>query len=111
MPKEWTDEQERKYKHIKAAEKRSGRSKARAEQIAAATVNKERARKGQSKTASRSSTKDISSSRRGGQHSHSGPGGRTRDQLYAEAKRRGIEGRSKMNKAELAAALGEPAAG
>ena len=106
MPREWTDKQERKYRHIKSSEKKSGRSEDKAEQIAAATVTKERARKGQSKTSSSSSTKDSSSSSRGGRRSHSGPGGRTRDQLYGEAKRRGIKGRSKMNKAELAAALG-----
>lgn len=106
MPKEWTNKDERKYRHIRESELEAGRSEDRAEEIAAATVNKDRAREGRTKTASRSSTRDMSSAKRGGHRSHSGPGGRTKDQLYAEAKRRGIKGRSKMNKAELARALG-----
>ena len=76
-----------------------------AEEIAARTVNKERARHGESKTASKSSTDDISSARRGGLRSHRGPGGRTYAQLYAEAKRANVKGRSSMNKAELERAL------
>jgi hypothetical protein len=96
----------RQYEHGKKSEKRSGRSNRSAERIAAATVNKERARSGESRRASRSSKSDISSSRRGGLRSGKGPGGRTRDQLYAEAKRRGVEGRSKMSKAQLASAVG-----
>jgi len=106
MPrKEWSAKRERQYKHIKESAKDRGEGEDRAEEIAARTVNKERARHGESKTASRSSKKDVSSGHRGGKRSHSGPGGRTKDQLYQEAKRRGIKGRSKMDKAELEKAL------
>jgi hypothetical protein len=106
MPQQaWSAKRERQYEHIKQSEKKQGRSTRRAKQIAAATVNKERARKGESKTASRSSTRDISSGRRGGLRSGSGGGGRTKEQLYNEAKRRGIKGRSKMNKAQLQRAV------
>ena len=106
MPKEWTEKQERKYEHIVESERDSGESTKRAREIAARTVNKERARKGQSKTASRSSVDDISSSRRGGLRSGTDRAkGRTRDQLYNEAKQRGIKGRSSMNKAQLQHAL------
>lgn len=106
MPKEWTQKQERKYEHIKESEKDQGRSAARAKEIAARTVNKERARSGQSKTASKASTQGESSSRRGGRRSGTDrPKGRTKDQLYEEAKRRGIEGRSKMTKDQLQKAL------
>src|SRR5262245_10001418 len=88
----------RQYEHVKQSEKRQGRSESRAEEIAARTVNKERARSGESQTRSRTSTNDISSGRRGGLLSgRPGPRGRTRDQLYNEAKNLGIEGRSKMN--------------
>lgn len=96
----------RQYEHVKESELDQGRSESRAEEIAARTVNKERARSGEAVQASRSSTKDISSSRRGGLRSHEGPGGRTKKQLYNEAKRKGIDGRSKMNKAELKKAVG-----
>ena len=106
MPKAWSAKRERQYEHIKEGLEERGRSEEKAEEIAARTVNKERARAGESKTASRTSTQDISSSRRGGLRSHSGAGGRTRDQLYAEAQRKGVEGRSKMNKAELEKAVG-----
>jgi len=106
MPRAWSAKRERQYEHIKEGLTERGRSEDKAEEIAARTVNKERARAGESKTASRTSTQDISSSRRGGLRSHSGAGGRTRDQLYAEAKRKGVEGRSKMNKAELEKAVG-----
>jgi hypothetical protein len=95
----------RQYEHIKKSEKSQGRSERRAEEIAARTVNKEKARRGESRTASRSSTRDISSGRRGGLRSGSGGGGRTRDQLYTDAKKLGIEGRSKMNKAQLQRAV------
>jgi hypothetical protein len=106
MPqKAWSAKRERQYEHIKKSEKKQGRSTRRAKQIAAATVNKERARKGESKTAARSSTRDISSGRRGGLRSGTGGGGRTKEQLYNEAKRRGIKGRSKMNKAQLQRAI------
>src|SRR3954471_17135155 len=96
----WTNKRERQYEHIKEGLKERGRSEDVAEEIAARTVNKERARHGEAKESSRSSTDDISSGRRGGLRSHKGPGGRTRKQLYNEAKDRGIEGRSKMNKAQ-----------
>ncbi len=97
----WSAKRERQYQHIKGGLKQRGDSEELAEEIAARTVNKERARHGESKTKSKSSTKDISSSRRGGLRSHGGAGGRTRDQLYQEAKRKGITGRSKMTKAQL----------
>ena len=107
MPQQaWSKKRERQYKHIKEGLKEQGRSEDVAEEIAARTVNKERARSGEARQRSRTSTDDISSSRRGGLRSHSGPGGRTRDQLYEEAKRKHIEGRSKMNKSELERAVG-----
>ncbi len=95
----------RQYEQVKKSEEQAGRSEKRAKEIAARTVNKERARGGESRGRSRSSTKDISSSRRGGLRSGGGPGGRTRDQLYNDAKKLGIEGRSKMNKAQLQRAV------
>src|SRR6185437_8292990 len=106
MPRGSSRKRERQYEHIKDSAKKRGESDKRAKEIAARTVNKERARSGESRTASRTSTQDMSSSRRGGLRSHSGAGGRTRDQLYAEAKRRNIKGRSKMSKAQLEKALG-----
>jgi hypothetical protein len=102
----WNKKRERQYEHIKSGLKKRGTSEGKAEEIAARTVNKERARSGEARTASRTSVKDISSGRRGGLRSHAGPGGRTRDQLYEEAKAKGIEGRSKMNKAQLERAVG-----
>jgi hypothetical protein len=103
---EWTAKQERKYEHIKDSERRQGVPTKRATEIAARTVQKERARKGQTKTASRSSVKDMSSSRRGGLRSGTNrPKGRTREQLYNEARQMGIEGRSKMSKAQLQRAV------
>ncbi|MET4578183.1 plasmid stabilization protein [Ottowia thiooxydans] len=102
----WSAKRERQYKHIKNGLKRSGKSESLAEEIAARTVNKERARAGESKEASPTSLNDISSSRRGGLRSHKGAGGRTRDQLYAEAKAKGVKGRSLMNKAQLERAVG-----
>ncbi len=106
MPQQaWSDKRERQYEHIKEGLKEQGRSNDLAEEIAARTVNKERARHGEAKESSRSSTEDISSGRRGGLRSHSGPGGRTRDQLYEEAKRKNVRGRSKMTKAELKRAV------
>jgi hypothetical protein len=96
----------RMYEHVKKSERDGGRSEEKAEEIAARTVNKERARAGQTREASRTSTEDISSFRRGGLRSGHGPGGRTYDQLYEEAKDRGVKGRSKMNKRQLAAAIG-----
>jgi len=97
---------ERQYDHIKKGLKDQGRSEDVAEEIASRTVNKVRARSGESRQASRTSTEDVSSGHRGGKRSHSGSKGRTRDQLYNEAKQRGIKGRSKMNKAQLAEAVG-----
>ncbi|MDX6583768.1 MAG: hypothetical protein QOI10_2952 [Solirubrobacterales bacterium] len=95
----------RQYEHVKKSEKKAGRSESRAEEIAARTVNKEKARAGESRTRSRSSLNDISSGRRGGKRSGSGPGGRTREQLYNDAKKLKIEGRSKMSKKQLLAAV------
>jgi hypothetical protein len=106
MPQQtWNKKRERQYQHIKQGLKKRGRKEGLAEEIAARTVNKERARSGEARTKSRSSVKDISSGRRGGLRSHSGPGGRTKEQLYNEARRRGIEGRSKMTKQQLERAL------
>jgi hypothetical protein len=101
----WTAKRERQYKHIKGSLKKQGRSEDKAEEIAARTVNKERARSGEAKESSRLSRRDISSGRRGGLRSHGGPKGRTRDQLYEEAKDMGIEGRSRMNKSQLLQAV------
>jgi hypothetical protein len=96
----------RQYEHIKESELEQGRSEDRAEEIAARTVNKERARAGESRTASRTSTNDMSSSRRGGQRSGTDRAkGRTRDQLYNEARKLDIDGRSKMNKDQLERAV------
>jgi hypothetical protein len=106
MPRGSSPKRERQYEHIKDSVKKRGKSEKVAEEIAARTVNKERARAGESRTKSRTSIEDISSSRRGGLRSHSGAGGRTKEQLYAEARRRGIKGRSAMSKAQLEKALG-----
>lgn len=105
-PNAWSAKRERQYEHIKEGILERGEDEDKAEEIAARTVNKERARAGEAKEASRSSIEDISSGRRGGLRSHRGPGGRTRDQLYNEAREKNIKGRSKMNKAELEAAVG-----
>jgi len=106
MPRGSSPKRERQYEHIKDSAQQRGESTARAEEIAARTVNKERARSGEAKTASRSSTQDISPGRRGGLRSHRGAGGPTKAQLYAEARRRGVKGRSSMTKAQLARAVG-----
>jgi len=106
MPRSWTEKRERQYDHIKEGLLDRGEDEATAEEIAARTVNNERARTGEAKESSRTSTEDISSGRRGGLRSHRGAGGRTRDQLYNEARDKNIKGRSKMNKAELEAAVG-----
>lgn len=105
MPRGSSQKRERQYEHIKDSARARGESQERATEIAARTVNKERARSGEARTASRSSTKDISSSRRGGMRSHRGAGGPTYQQLYNEAKQRGIKGRSAMTKAQLQRAL------
>jgi hypothetical protein len=102
----WNAKRERQYEHIKDGLLERGEDEDTAEEIAARTVNKERARAGEAAESSRSSTDDISSGRRGGLRSHKGAGGRTRDQLYNEAKKRNIKGRSKMTKAQLAKAVG-----
>ena len=106
MPRAWSDKRERQYEHIKAGLEERGEDEDTAEEIAARTVNKERARAGEAKESSRTSTDDVSSGRRGGLRSHRGPGGRTWKQLYNEARQRGISGRSRMNKAQLERAVG-----
>ncbi|MFI9387470.1 plasmid stabilization protein [Kutzneria sp. NPDC052558] len=109
MPQAWSDKRERQYEHVKDSARDRGESPKRAEEIAARTVNKNRAQAGESRTASRTSTQDMSPQRRGGLRSgnRTGPKGPTRDQLYNEAKQRNIKGRSKMTKNQLARALGK----
>lgn len=107
MPQQaWSDKRERQYEHIKSSTKERGVGEDRAEQIAARTVNKNRAQSGESKQASRTSTHDVSPQHRGGKRSHSGSKGRTKEQLYQDAKRKHVKGRSRMTKAELAKAVG-----
>ncbi|MFE6132250.1 plasmid stabilization protein [Streptomyces sp. NPDC056437] len=107
MPAGSSPKRERQYEHIKEGAEKRGASTGRAKEIASRTVNKERARSGESKMASKTSTKDKkSASQRGGERSHSGSQGPTRDQLYAEAKKKNIEGRSSMNKQQLQKAVG-----
>ncbi len=107
MPQQsWSKKRERQYQHIKGGLKEGGKSDALAEEIAARTVNKDRARAGESSQASSTSIRDISSGRRGGLRSHRGSGGRTKEQLYSEARRKGVPGRSRMTKAELSRAVG-----
>jgi plasmid stabilization system protein ParE len=101
----WSAKRERQYEHIKDGLLERGANEDKAEEIAARTVNKERARSGEARTVSRSSVNDISSSRRGGLRSHEGSGGRTYDQLYNEARDKGIDGRSAMTKTELLRAI------
>src|SRR5580658_8016679 len=105
MPRAWSKKRERQYEHIKEGLEDRGRSESTAEEIAARTVNKERARAGEAKQKSRTSTDDISSGRSGGLRSHQGSGGRTKAQLYNEAKQKSIKGRSSMNKAQLEKAV------
>ena len=102
----WNAKRERQYEHVKEGLRERGETEDTAEEIAARTVNKERARAGEAKESSRLSKSDISSGRRGGLRSRQGAAGRTRDQLYEEAKKKNIPGRSKMNKAQLARAVG-----
>lgn len=107
MPAGSNAKRERQYEHIKESQEERGASEGRAKEIAARTVNKERARSGESKTASTTSTQDKKSAyRRGGERSHEGAQGPTRDQLYAEARKKNVDGRSSMNKDELREALG-----
>jgi hypothetical protein len=106
MPRAWSEKRERQYEHIREGLMERGRSEDTAEEIAARTVNKERAQAGEARESSALSRKDISSGRRGGLRSHRGPGGRTKEQLYEEARRKHIKGRSKMTKAQLARAVG-----
>jgi len=102
----WSNKRERQYEHIKESERRQGRSTKRAKEIAARTVNKERARSGEARQRSRSSTRDISSGRRGGLRSGTRRStGQTKEQLYNQAKRLNIKGRSTMNKRQLQAAV------
>jgi hypothetical protein len=107
MPQEaWSAKRERQYEHIKESAKDQGTPTKRAKEIAARTVNKERARSGEAKQSSRTSRQDMSSGRRGGQRSGTNRSkGRTKEQLYNEAKRMGVKGRSKMNKAQLQRAV------
>jgi hypothetical protein len=102
----WSKKRERQYEHIKEGLEERGRGEDKAAEIAARTVNKERARSGEARQSSRTSTQDISSSRRGGLRSHRGAGGRTKAQLYQEAQRKNVRGRSTMSKAELEHAVG-----
>jgi hypothetical protein len=108
MPRSWNDKRERQYEHIKDSQEDRGASTQRAEEIAARTVNKNRAQSGESREASKTSVRDKSPQQRGGERSgnRKGPGGPTRDQLYNEAKKRNVDGRSKMTKKELEQALG-----
>jgi hypothetical protein len=107
MPQQaWSKKRERQYEDIKEGLEKRGRPEREAKEIAARTVNKERARSGEARQKSRTSTDDISSSRRGGLRSHSGSGGRTKAQLYAEARKKNVPGRSSMTKDELADAVG-----
>lgn len=107
MPQQaWSDKRERQYEHIKDSAEQRGVNEDRAEEIAARTVNKNRAQAGESQQASRTSTDDVSPQHRGGKRSHTGSKGRTKAQLYADAKRKGVTGRSRMSKAQLAKAVG-----
>lgn len=101
MPEAWSAKRERQYQHVKDSVQEQGRSEEAAEEIAARTVNKTRAQEGEAAESSKTSTQDKSPSERGGEHSHEGPQGRTRDQLYEDARRQGVEGRSSMTKDEL----------
>ncbi|MBW0101323.1 plasmid stabilization protein [Pseudonocardia sp. KRD291] len=108
MPQAWNDKRERQYEHIKEQTQERGSSEERAEEIAARTVNKDRAQTGESRQASKTSTQDVSPEHRGGKRSgkREGPGGETKQQLYADAQRAGVSGRSSMSKDELKKALG-----
>jgi plasmid stabilization system protein ParE len=108
MPRAWSDKRERQYEHVKNSAEQRGESERRAEEIAARTVNKDRAQSGESRRASKTSTQDMSPERRGGKRSGTNrPKGPTKDQLYNEAKQRNVKGRSQMTKQQLAKALGK----
>jgi hypothetical protein len=109
MPRAWSDKRERQYEHVKESAEKRGYREGRAKEMAARTVNKDRAQEGEARRASKTSVRDMAPERRGGKRSgkREGPGGLTRDQLYNEAKQRGIKGRSKMSKGELQKALGK----
>ncbi|HTK67280.1 MAG TPA: plasmid stabilization protein [Pseudonocardia sp.] len=108
MPEQgWSAKRERQYEHIKESQEERGTGERRAKEIAARTVNKERAQQGESEQASRTSVKDVSPGHRGGKRSHSGARGRTKDQLYQDAKRQGVKGRSKMSKEQLENAVSD----
>lgn len=107
MPQGSSPKRERQYEHVRDGARERGESPKRAREIAARTVNKERAQAGESRTASRTSVRDTPAPVRGGKRSHSGAGGPTYDQLYAEAQRRDVKGRSSMKKDELREALDE----
>ena len=108
MPQQgWSKKRERQYEHVKESAEQRGVGEDRAEEIAARTVNKNRAQAGESKQASRTSLDDVSPQHRGGKRSHTGAQGRTKAQLYADAKRKGVTGRSRMTKAELEEAVGD----
>lgn len=108
MPQAWNDKRERQYEHIKEQTEERGSSQERAKEIAARTVNKDRAQQGESRRASRTSTEDVSPEHRGGKRSgrREGPKGETKQQLYDDARRAGVSGRSSMSKDELRRALG-----
>jgi hypothetical protein len=103
----WSRKRERQYEHVKESAEQRGAGEDRAEEIAARTVNKNRAQAGESKQASRTSLDDVSPQHRGGKRSHTGAQGRTKAQLYADAKRQGVTGRSRMTKAQLEEAVGD----
>lgn len=108
MPQQgWSRKRERQYEHVKESAEQRGAGEDRAEEIAARTVNKNRAQAGESKQASRTSLDDVSPQHRGGKRSHPGAQGRTKAQLYADAKRQGVTGRSRMTKAQLEEAVGD----
>jgi hypothetical protein len=109
LPRAWSDKRERQYEHIKESAEDRGYSQGRAKEIAARTINKDRAQEGEARRASKTSIQDMAPERRGGKRSgkREGPGGLTREQLYNEAKRRGIKGRSKMSKRDLQRVLGK----
>lgn len=106
MPEAWSKKREKQYEDIRSSQKERGSSDKRAKEIAARTVNKDRAQAGEARQASKTSTQDKPASKRGGERSHSGAQGRTKAQLYEEAKKKNVSGRSSMSKSELEKAIG-----